>query len=269
MAKRLIAEVGSLTPRKLSAAHISDIDHYICTSGYAHATRKAKANSLRKILRWLWEEHGAKKLDTEVRMHPGLRPRNVTATSDEIDSIIGAAEPALRLWILLCSDLGIRSGTASALAPNNYNPARQELRFTTKYGAKLTLPVTSAIAELLRECDRETTVSFVRQLWIRDFKGHGRPPLASVTDGNRLGKKFQELCSKQGITRRITPHDLRRTAAVGMLEQTGDIRDVQSLLGHRQLQSTLWYLDHDMRPLSRATIEAIKFNRQHPKGKIA
>jgi integrase len=60
--------------------------------------------------------------------------------------------------------------------------------------------------------------------------------------------------------KRITFHDLRRTAAVRMYEQPGDLRTVQALLGHRNLQSTLWYLDHDFRPVSRETLELIKYH---------
>ena len=43
-----------------------------------------------------------------------------------------------------------------------------------------------------------------------------------------------------------------------MLEATGDLRDVQALLGHRSLASTIWYLDHDFSPINRATLELIK-----------
>jgi len=74
----------------------------------------------------------------------------------------------------------------------------------------------------------------------------------------KMRMHFQALCRSVGIDRRIIPHDLRRTTAVAMLELTGDVRDVQTLLGHRNLQSTLWYLDHDLRPVKRSSLELIK-----------
>jgi integrase len=43
-----------------------------------------------------------------------------------------------------------------------------------------------------------------------------------------------------------------------MYQQTGDIRTVQALLGHRSMASTIWYLDHDLMPVPRATLELIK-----------
>jgi site-specific recombinase XerD len=73
-----------------------------------------------------------------------------------------------------------------------------------------------------------------------------------------LRRCFARLRLRAGIGRRITPHDLRRTTAVAMLESTADIRDVQALLGHRTLNSTIWYLDHDLRPVKRSVLELIK-----------
>jgi integrase len=132
------------------------------------------------------------------------------------------------------------------------------LRFTTKRKAHLTLPVTAEIRGLLDTCDQHSDQSFVRQLWARNPQGYGRKLRTESKGADRLRVLFRKLCIANGITRRIVPHDLRRTAAVGMLEATGDVRDVQALLGHRTLASTIWYLDHDLRPVKRATLELIK-----------
>jgi len=133
--------------------------------------------------------------------------------------------------------------------------------------AKLTLPVTDAIEALLSDCNHTSRTCYVRQLWLREKGTVGRKPKATNSKGSHhLNRIFTDLRRKLGLERRFVPHDLRRTAAVGMLEATGDIRDVQALLGHRNLNSTLWYLDHDLRPVSRSTLELIKGKRtNHPK----
>jgi site-specific recombinase XerC len=51
---------------------------------------------------------------------------------------------------------------------------------------------------------------------------------------------------------------MRRATAVAMLNETGDLRKVQALLGHRNLQSTFWYLDHDFNQINRSILEKIK-----------
>ncbi len=214
---------------------------------------------MRRMLRWLWEYHGAPKLDGHIHKYPGLRPRNVTLTYDERETIFAAAEPHLRLWLLLCSDLALRSGTAAKVGPEHYDPQRQKLTFTTKYGARLSLPVTAEIAELIGQCDMRDSWSFVRQLWSVRLRNHGGPPLTSSQNNTcALRERFQKLLKDCGITRRIVPHDLRRTTAVAMLRHTGDVRDVQALLGHRSLQATIWYLDHDLQPVHAHTLEALK-----------
>lgn len=217
-----------------------------------------RAVGVRALLRWLWIYHGAPKLDDEIRRHSGIRPRNVIATDEERDALLAAATPHMRLFILLCSDLAIRSGTAGQLGPDNYDPARGILRFTTKKGEKVTLPVTSEIRVLLDRCRMDTDEPFVRQLWRIEVQHGRRPHAKQPVQRSVLPAKFRLLKEQVGITRKLTPHDLHRTTAVHMLEATGDVRDVQALLGHRSLQSTIWYLDHDLRPVKRSTLELLK-----------
>ncbi|MGA9671649.1 MAG: tyrosine-type recombinase/integrase [Terracidiphilus sp.] len=189
--------------------------------------------------------------------HPGLRPRNVTATDDERAALLNAAPPHLKLWMLLCADLAIRSSTAARLSRADYNADRRELRFETKCGERLTLPVTAAVEKLINECDPEDRHPFVHQLWLRNRANRGPAP-HPTQDHATLRRAFKNLRLSIGITRKLTLHDLRRTTAVAMLEHSGDIRDVQALLGHRNLASTIWYLDHDLRPVKRSALETIK-----------
>jgi integrase len=242
----------------LRPSHVTEIDQGIKNSGFALATKTYKANCLRQILRWLWQEHGAPKLDGGTTKYAGLRPRNVTVTEEERSLILEAAPDYLKLWILLCADLALRSGTALIIGPEHYDPARQTLRFVTKKGARQTMPTTDEIDELVAKCNMSHQASFVRQLHLSEPHTAGRPLDPTAIRDDQLDHAWRELVSAVGITRRIVPHDLRRTAAVAMLEETGDVRDVQALLGHRSLQSTIWYLDHDLRPVKRETLERIK-----------
>jgi integrase/recombinase XerC len=206
----------------------------------------------------LWETHGAPKLDHHVRRYPGLRPRNVTATEEERAAILDAAPPHLRLWILLCSDTAMRSGTAIKIGPEHYDPKRRTLTFTTKYGEALTMPTTADIEAMLDDCEMRNPETFVRQLWRNQPGMKTRQPSTLRGQQATLEHSFKALRIRLGITRRIVPHDLRRTSAVAMYRYTRDVRDVQALLGHRNLASTIWYLDHDLRPIAHETLEAIK-----------
>jgi len=73
-----------------------------------------------------------------------------------------------------------------------------------------------------------------------------------------LHRELRRILKVLAIPKRIIPHDLRRTTAVEFYKITHDLRAVQALLGHRNLPSTLWYLDHDATPVNRANLELIK-----------
>ncbi|MGC2616047.1 MAG: hypothetical protein WA354_18590 [Terracidiphilus sp.] len=131
----------------------------------------------------------------------------------------------MRLWLLLCSDLAIRSGTASRIAPSNYNAKLRQLRFTTKLGERLTLPVTDEIAEYFATCDLTDPEPFVRQIHKREYR-HGTNVLTPRANyAHTLGIAFYRLRKSLGITRKLTMHDFRRTTVVALYEHTHDARD--------------------------------------------
>lgn len=209
--------------------------------------------ALRRLLIWLWQEHGAPKLNDLLVKRQGPRPRNKVVERDALDRLLAAAPPHLRLLILLCSDMAMRSGTASRVGPDDWSPERQEFRFETKFGTKQTLPATAEIAELIGKCSMESQQSFVRQLWPRN-----NPETPAVVAAASLRQQYGALAKRLNLDRGTRLHDLRRTTAVAVLKHTHDLRDVQAVLGHRSLVSTLWYLDHDLRPVKRSTLEIIK-----------
>ncbi len=223
-----------------------------------HFTRKNRANAVRWLLRKL-EDNGAPSLAAEVVKVTQPRPRNITAKGDERSLILNAAPPHLRCWLLLCSDTAIRSGTAARLGPENYDTARRELTFTTKYQERQRLHVTAELAVLLDQCVIPD-VPFVAQL-PRSAVGHRQPLHALGRMGvNALRKLFAKLRRDLGIARKLTAHDLRRTTAVRVYDATRDIRLVQALLGHGDMGSTIWYLDHHMTLVPASTLELAKLN---------
>lgn len=255
-ARFLIAVAGSKRPQALAPADILEAVHTYESHGYSHATKALTAYSLRFILSQLWEFHGAPKLDRYVPRYARIRPRNVTATRDEIDAMLANAKPSLKLWLLLCSDLAMRSGTAHRLTGANYNPGIGIVRFRTKGQSAQALPVTDSIRAMLADLDHHSAVPYVWQLRARERTIGGHNVCKYQRRG--LDLDFRALRLSLGITRRITPHDLRRTAAVAMLEHTHDIRAVKDFLGHDDLKTTLWYLDHDATPVNKDMLEAIK-----------
>jgi integrase len=253
----VVGACGSLRPSQLTARVVRVVNGHIENSDN-HFTRKNRSNAVRWLLRKL-ENDGAPSLAHEVVTVNQPRPRNVTSTEAERQRILTAAPPHLRCWLLLCSDLAIRSGAAARLTPENYDSARRELIFTTKYQARQRLPVTAELAALLDRCT-EPDMPFVAQL--PRSNAASRQPLHALghMDANSLRKLFAKLRRELGIKRKLTAHDLRRTTATRIYDATRDVRLVQALLGHGDLGSTLWYLDHHLTPVPASALELAKLN---------
>lgn len=217
-----------------------------------------RCTTLRRMLRSLWEDEGAPKLDGHVPKLGSIRPRCVTATRAQLDALLAEASQTLRLMILLCSDLAIRSGTAVRISAENYDPETSTLRFRTKYDEKVGLPVTAELAEIFNSLDLDSSLPFITQMRRREEPRACRRMFHTIVDPRRLRKELKTLRLRLGIEKRLVFHDFRRTTAVALYKRTRDIRKAQALLGHHQLQSTFWYLDHDLEEVDLADLEAIK-----------
>lgn len=74
-------------------------------------------------------------------------------------------------------------------------------------------------------------------------------------------KIIRRLAREAGIRGDLTPHALRRSFAVHLLENGADARAVQEMLGHASLQSTLSY-----RETSRTRVKE-EYDRAHPRSR--
>ena len=79
---------------------------------------------------------------------------------------------------------------------------------------------------------------------------------ASVSDypGDHSGYTYQQLVlpDKAGIERHLTVHSTRHTFAMNLYRQSGDLRLVQTALGHRHISTTEIYARVEDKVLRRA-----------------
>ena len=206
-AKAIIAQAGS-QPKDLSTARV--LRHCLRMGTPLRARHKVTHYTTlrRSPFAGCGREHGAPKLDRYVPRLTGVRPRNVTATREQIDTLIQSARPAMRLWLLFCTDLGIRSGTAITLGPDHYRADNQSLSFVTKKSTPN--PTTHHRRHRRHAADlRPRQPPAIRHPTPRQRNRQARAPSMKNDAVNifNLRQEFKALRIANGIHKRIVPHD--------------------------------------------------------------
>ena len=156
---------------------------------------------------------------------------NALATPD-----ISDGRQTTYLAILLMTATGIRVGELVNLRTDDFDLAAGAIRVRGKG-------------------KRERTVYVANAALLRLLKSHvsGRQEIAQVNDPlfvnmrgrplttQALRQRLRKAAQAASITRRVTPHMLRHTAATLLIEEGVDIRFVQRLLGHASISTTEIY----------------------------
>jgi integrase/recombinase XerC len=95
-------------------------------------------------------------------------------------------------------------------------------------------------------------------------KGEGEEALFLSTRGKRMNPRgvsrvVERLVRESGIGRKISPHALRHTFAVHLLDAGADLRSIQEMLGHKSLSTTQKYTSVSVSRLMEI------YDRAHPR----
>src|SRR5437588_6473822 len=182
--------------------------------------------------------------------YPQDRRRLPTVLSrEEVSRLINAAGTLFRRTLLMTLyGTGMRRAELAHLKVSDIDSQRMIIRVVAGKGGKdRDLPLSPTLLETLREYWR----------W-RKPKLYMFP---TRTLGHRLDQPISDktvwiACSeaarRAGINKRVTPHTLRRSWATHLLEAGSDLRRIQVLLGHGDLETTAQYLH-----LSRRHLQAV------------
>ncbi len=141
----------------------------------------------------------------------------------------------MRLFIMLTASHGFRFNEARTFTLGMYCRQTKSITHPTKGHDTNTVPATDELQNLLESFPPNTdTATPVILLLPRPAPATARP----------IYDEWKKTLKRAGANPHLHIHDLRRTLAVRAYDATKDLRTVQQLLGHRNLQTTCLYLEH-------------------------
>lgn len=204
---------------------------------YAPATRRAYLSTIGNFCRWCVDE-GMLGEDPTKHVNRIREPRRIPRARqhEEVERIILTSHSLReRAIIALMVQMGLRSVEISRLETGDWDTQAGTMRVRGKANNERLLPVPDQAAEALHAY-RNSIPAGTGPL-ICDKRSHRRG-LSSAA----IQKIVTNIMKEAGIKQRghdgITPHTLRHTAGSDVLDKCGNVRVVQTMLGHASLATT-------------------------------
>jgi site-specific recombinase XerD len=183
----------------------------------------------------------------EFLPYPKDRRRLPTVLSrEEVSRLINAAGTLFRRTLLITLyGTGMRRSELAHLKVGDIDSQRMIIRVVAGKGGKdRDLPLSPALLETLREYWRWRKP----KLYMFPTRTRGLPVEEPISD-KTAWIACSEAARRAGINKRVAPHTLRHSWATHLLEAGTDLRTIQVLLGHGDLETTAQYLHLSQRHL--------------------
>lgn len=156
--------------------------------------------------------------------------------------------------LLLLATYGLRIGEVVRLRLEDIDWRRDRISFPhRKAGGPLVLPLTAEVGEALITYLREARPAAAHPEVFLCAKGQPRP---LGTDCTALRRRFKTYLARAGIAgRTATPHALRHSLAVRLIEKDEPLEVIAGLLGHGSLWSTFTYAKVDVGHLREVALD--------------
>ena len=197
----------------------------------------------------------------EFLPYPKDRRRLPTVLSqEEVGRLIDAAGTLFRRTLLMTLyGTGMRRTELAHLKVSDIDSQRMIIRVVAGKGGKdRDLPLSPTLLETLREYWRWRKP----KLYLFPTRTRGHHSI-SRSPTRPSGSPASEAARRAGINKRVTPHTLRHSWATHLLEAGTDLRTIQILLGHGDLETTAQYLHLSQRHLQAVSNPLDDLSRWH------
>lgn len=209
-------------------------------SGLAQATLRSQFSMVRTFCQWLVARGYLDRNPTSMVPAPRL-PRSVPRALelDAISSLLHECrDTRARAIVRLMVNMGLRCVEVHRLELGDWDRGRGTMRIVGKGGHERVLPVPVEVADTLNAYLFEHPAS--SGPLIRSYRQNRA--LAADTLSGMVSEWLRAAHVKMVPRDGVAAHALRHTAASDVLDECGDLRIVQAMLGHRNLATTSIYL---------------------------
>jgi len=265
--------IGQKDPHQLEGRNLQDfLSHLAVEKRVSSSTQNQALNALVFLYRHVLE----KDIDQELSAVRAKQRRHlpVVLTQKEIQSIFDQLSGTLKLMAMLIYGGGLRLQECLQLRVKDIDIEQNILIVRSGKGDKdrraiLAEAIKDNLIKHLSEIrsvydqDRKDEITGVwlpgalekkypnagkewGWFWLFPSKSLSIDPRSNIVRRHHvhptlLQKAFKVAVGKAGITKQASVHTLRHSFATHLLEQGYDIRTIQELLGHRNLQTTMIY----------------------------
>ena len=177
---------------------------------------------------------------------------------DEIERWIEASSNLFqRTLLMVLYATGMRRSEVVRLKVDDIDSQRMVIHVVNGKGGKdRDLPLSPALLETLRAYWRWLKPR--TYLFPSRMHGDGEQPITDKT----LWRACREAANKASLRKRVSPHLIRHSWATHLLEAGTDLRTIQLLLGHEDLETTAQYLHLSQQHLRQVSnpIEELKLS---------
>lgn len=168
------------------------------------------------------------------------RPLNISQINNIIDTIGDVKQTDWivkrdRALLVLIYSVGLRISEALNLDRDDISYSTDSLTILGKGGKSRVVPLLDPVKTVIFEYMNSHKFDDSVALFVNN-----RGDRLTASSVQKLLKKSRELL---GLSSKVTPHALRHSCATHLMENTGDLRGIQELLGHSSISSTQIYAD--------------------------
>lgn len=251
----------SLVLSEITQDHIDRYQTYLSLKN-STATSKRKIVSLRNFYIFLIKEkHTDHNLNFTIPKQQAYLP--VVLSQDEVIMILNSIETNSdvgyrnKVMVELLYATGIRVSELIYLKIEHVNTQLSFIRVIGKGDVERIVPIHQLISDMISTYILEIRDKFLIKDSAYLFLNNRGNPL----DRHSFYIILKKIIQKSGVNKYCTPHTFRHTCATHLLENNADLRSIQEILGHKDINTTTIYTH-----VSNQKLYA-EYNNFHPRSK--